>query len=658
MWYRFLCAVLLFTYSNPFPNRLKANIMMMYSSNGSVAFISDQYTLGAKWRQLLDHKVLSVPTWPFEAIIELYDCYSDPVLTTHYLSSRIHDRTKPPVTAIIGAETNLLGDIAAHFGSVNDIPVLLAITNPDPENPVLPPFYNNSFLIEPPAQYQFRELVNIYVDVGVQTLVAVQMYEKYNSYNRDSCYGAATLAASRGIRVVAHVTLFNENSTEEIRTTIANIRDQCRPDAIVWCDWASCALPTNVQIYNPLSSFRDLNYVPKALSFLDCIDEPNVAHLKQQGLYLYTSAPQFVNEKLRGQEYTEDFTPYASHFRPSTEIKTVTDLINLGATKASPSSTKLFFDWYHSVTNHTATYQTVMSWAAVDLLESALYRACAIATSKPYLAATDVLEMLRSSQASTPAGRVSFDGSNVNSPQASIFIQELPSSDTAEIVGPSNLQTALFVYPMPTWDERVYRWYLITPDTVIPLAIASICSLIMGVIAVTFFIHRDNSHIKMVNAWHVMSMCGMSCIVFWGLVFLWQSDMTQIQCNAYLWLSYLPASYLIMLTNMKAYRLSLFIRASIAKRSVKTKPVSHAYVMYGAWAQCAGTIFILMIAQVGDPGISTNFVADIHRPMYNQHHCVTGHMNPSLLYTLVTLPAPLCVYFPFVMPLMLSKTGR
>ena len=45
-------------------------------------------------------------------------------------------------------------------------------------------------------------------------------------------------------------------------------------------------------------------------------------------------------------DYTEDATPYASHFRPHTPVLTVTDALNMGSISTSPSSTKLFFDWY------------------------------------------------------------------------------------------------------------------------------------------------------------------------------------------------------------------------------------------------------------------------------------------------------------------------
>ena len=62
---------------------------------------------------------------------------------------------------------------------------------------------------------------------------------------------------------------------------------------------------------------------------------------------------------------------------------------------------------------------------------------------------------------SSPIGRIVFDAQRVNSFQKSIVVQSLPSSTTAEIVFPSGQKTATMVYPMPTWDDRVYTWQLL-----------------------------------------------------------------------------------------------------------------------------------------------------------------------------------------------------
>eukprot|EP01042_Synura_sphagnicola_P004971 gene4971-6333_t len=203
-------------------------------------------------------------------------------------------------------------------------------------------------------------------------MVAVAKYDS-DKYNEHTCFGAAALAATRGIKVLDTISLMDSAVVEEI---VGNLRDNLKPDAVIWCDWAACALPDSIQQYNPLPYFKKANYLPKALSMLDCVDEPGVVQFYEEGLFQYVSAGQFVNEKLVGPDYTEDNYPYSSVFRPAAAKGqlTVTEQLNVGFTASYPSSTKLFMEWYRSVTNATAGYQTVFTWAALDLMEAALYR--------------------------------------------------------------------------------------------------------------------------------------------------------------------------------------------------------------------------------------------------------------------------------------------
>jgi len=110
------------------------------------------------------------------------------------------------------------------------------------------------------------------------------------------------------------------------------------------------------------------------------------------------------------------------------------------------------------------------------------------------LTANEVLGMITSSQVPTPTGRIVFDDYGVNSAYASIVVQSLPSSSTAEIVAPTVQQTAKFVYPMPTWSERHYKWHLIRGDPELAaVAIAAICSLILLTIMITVYVHRKGT---------------------------------------------------------------------------------------------------------------------------------------------------------------------
>jgi hypothetical protein len=53
---------------------------------------------------------------------------------------------------------------------------------------------------------------------------------------------------------------------------IVNLIKQLNPDAVLWCDRAACRSYESSEEFLPLQSFKDANYLPKALSMLDCLD--------------------------------------------------------------------------------------------------------------------------------------------------------------------------------------------------------------------------------------------------------------------------------------------------------------------------------------------------------------------------------------------------
>jgi len=139
----------------------------------------------------------------------------------------------------------------------------------------------------------------------------------------------------------------------------------------------------------------------------------------------------------------------------------------------------------------------VPTWGALDVLESALYRAASDPSNivNGHLPAVKVLHALIGSDTRTPFGRIAFDAQNVNNGVKSIMSQVLPSSNFTEIVYPSDIQTAAFVYPMPTWEERVYKWELLGGSqkrTAFDVSI--LCSTVLGLFLVTIIVHRKGEN--------------------------------------------------------------------------------------------------------------------------------------------------------------------
>jgi hypothetical protein len=107
------------------------------------------------------------------------------------------------------------------------------------------------------------------------------------------------------------------------------------------------------------------------------------------------------------------------------------------------------------------SYYKVAVWAAFDILEKTLYTAVTNARVPlgESITPLDVTELLKVVSCKTPMGRVAFDSNRINTATISIFTQQKPARQTqVAIVGPSGVATSPFVYPMPSWDDRIYKW--------------------------------------------------------------------------------------------------------------------------------------------------------------------------------------------------------
>jgi len=230
--------------------------------------------------------ITSSHSWPFNATIECFDTQSNATLVRKYLENRLSNKKLPRVSGIIGPETAALGVPAATIASKYGIPCILATMNAFQNGEVgRPSVLNKSFLIEPPAVYQFRTLLDAYIASGVKTLVAVAQTVSNSRYNVNNCFGTTKLAATRGVNVISELTYTTSSTTQDVLDIVYKLKNELKPDAVIWCDRASCSFPENIATFNPLPLFKKANYLPKALSLLDCLDEAAVSGLDKQGLF-------------------------------------------------------------------------------------------------------------------------------------------------------------------------------------------------------------------------------------------------------------------------------------------------------------------------------------------------------------------------------------
>jgi hypothetical protein len=286
----------------------------------------------------------------------------------------------------------------------------------------------------------------------------------------------------------------------------------------------------------------------------------------------------------------------------------------------------------------SANYWDAAMWAAFDILEKVLYLAAydKSVTADGEISADEVIGLLKLANVRSPFGPVAFDVNRINTLTSPIFLQSQPSSITAEIVSPSTMRTSSFIYPMPTWRERHYEWSLTgSPQARVSVGIAAACTVIILFLIVTMVRFHKEQDVKMLHYIHMVAMLIAGCAYCWVLTFMWQDDMTQTQCNGYLWGVYVPASFMVQLINMKAYRLSTFLRAALQDK--RRKPFTHMMVLRSTFALVLVTLVLLAIAHGVDPPKTVRVVVDQYRPQLDYHECRSGRVTPALLYLIVCL---------------------
>ena len=120
--------------------------------------------------------------------------------------------------------------------------------------------------------------------------------------------------------------------------------------------------------------------------------------------------------------------------------------------------------------------------------------------------------------------------------------------------------------------------------------------------------------------------------VCWGTTLLWQADVRQAQCSGYMWLVYLPGSFLVQLVNMKAYRLSTFL----TYLDRRPKPFPHGRVMRLTLLSLIVTVILVLIAATVDPPTRHRVVVDPYRAKLDYYYCHTTGVADALMYVLVT----------------------
>ena len=289
--------------------RVKVNFLALLSQSGGYEYFSNLAPMLQLWQAHLTSKSHNDPTWPYDATVEFVDAKSSADFCISYLTSRLHNKSAPNITALIAPEYGL-GSKVAKLLSPYNIPVI------NVESSVVSKISNEYYVI-PKVSDKANALINMYLQNGVKTMVSVSLYHPSDSYNNNLCFEAAGLAQAKGIQSY-QVQVYLNYGQSDLQTVIRNIKSQYNPDAILWCDWEACYYEDVATQRSPLLAFKSVGYLPKALSMTDCVGFGIQSEKAWAELFQYVTSGMFAHPKMEGGLlYTEDAYPYSSHFRSS-----------------------------------------------------------------------------------------------------------------------------------------------------------------------------------------------------------------------------------------------------------------------------------------------------------------------------------------------------
>lgn len=249
-------------------NVLNIHVMVLYTSQGIAANFSHIRELAPIWESHINSK----SKWPFNITVETYETASDCELISSIMKTRLNDTTRAPITAIVaeGDECGT-GSLSSTIAAQHNIPIILTNYNPDSitRNFRMPFSQNTSFLINGATFMIYRQLTASYLSAGVKTIVAVAS-SRSSKFDEHSCFGAADWLGTRGAKVVGKFIIGSNDSTPRV-IEIVNLIKQLNPDAVLWCDRAACQSPEAAAEFLPLQIFKNANYMPKALSLINCL---------------------------------------------------------------------------------------------------------------------------------------------------------------------------------------------------------------------------------------------------------------------------------------------------------------------------------------------------------------------------------------------------
>jgi hypothetical protein len=419
-------------------------------------------------------------------------------------------------------------------------------------------------------------------------------------FTRGVTTGTFSFGRASGISVLEDAILMPLNATQAQYDALALHMKDLNPDVIVsGSRVASCTMF--------LAGLKRANFLPKALFTNLCATDPGLqANLAAVGLnmsdarYIIDSA--VWDPRLRGPEFEDP----SNAFFPS---------------NSSGSSASLFWAGYsHFTGGRFLDYtSTSLAMAMGYALNEAIVKTQSIDMDTVAAAFPTILS-------NSFYGKIAFNGFGQDDAK-SLANMQYGVNHTLEIVSPLSASTASMIYPMPTWDERIWVKkpfdYAGEKAIAVITALAVLFSLAMGILT---FIYRDRKAIIASSPFFLYIMLTGSVLLYAG-IFTWTLTSTSEHCMTHWWL--LGLGFILMFGGLlvKVWRISRIFN----DKDLSVIRISNSELLIVVGIAIGIELVLLILWTAISPSKALVLPTDPLRPSLNYMTCSFGKTSTVIL---------------------------
>jgi len=300
-----------------------------------------------------------------------------------------------------------------------------------------------------------------------------------------------------------------------------------------------------------IQAMRRYNYFPKALAALRCVDTQHAADVLGDDLRFVTS-PGVWHESLASSDFEEN-----ADLQPWSLYPTVVKGVRTGVPSAEQ-----FAQHYRRVYNYSSAETPSYADAAFLACLMGLEAAITLANSTEGPRVQESMDLLFQ-----PSfyGRIAFNRFGFNEQKEFIVLQR-DVNNALQVIDPVVSASAGFIFPAPSWDERVYdgRFMSSTVERIF-LALLLACIVCTLLLLLYFFRHR-NLQVLAAAGLPFYVLMGLGCITSFVALLTWTVDNTTAACDARIWLWTISFYLLVAPILANSYRIARI--AALAEQAI------------------------------------------------------------------------------------------